>query len=340
MQHPLKDYVFLTAEQVEAFDLKEIANWKDKGYFLEVDLSFPPEVQDMTHDLVLAPEKMNLTYKDLSPYARELHDKCYPSQKGRHKSTKLMATFKPRKNYVLHGENLKFYLSMGVKLDKIHRILSFTQRPFIATFIWKCTKLRSEATSEITKQVFKLFCNSNFGKFIETPTRYLSARFIFNEKQLQRAVREPYYQGVRKISDIMSVAIYKPQSICFDKATPVGVSILELSKLICYKFFYEVLVKKYGRDNLNLIFSDTGKTTQIRDIKKKKTAAKTLLIFQILSCWRSKLRTLSRTLRISKNALTPATTQQIIHSTAMNGLTTSSSSKMKPKAALLLALLG
>ena len=257
---PVRGHRFLTPAEMRKFDIsRDVGQDKTHGYFLEVDLSFPPSVQDLTYDLCLAPEKQDVGYDDLSPYGKELHDKCYPQLKGRHKSTKLMATMKPRKRYVLHGENLAFYLSLGVQLDNVHRILTFEQEDFLASFIHKVTALRSQATSSITKAVFKLFANSNFGKFIESPTRYLTARFIFNEKQYLRAAKEPYFEGVRQINDVMSVAIFKPESICFDKATPVGVAILELSKLICYRLFYEVLMQKFGRDKMELIFSDTGK---------------------------------------------------------------------------------
>ena len=80
----------------------------------------------------------------------------------------------------------------------------------------------------------------------------------------------------------MSDAIFKPASICFDKATPVGVAILELSKLICYKLFYEVLIKKFGRDKMELIFSDTGKMVNF-DYLLLYTADTFML--QIPLCW-------------------------------------------------------
>ena len=270
MKLPVRGHRFLTDEEMDKFDInRDVGEDKTHGYFLEVDLSFPPAVQDLTYDLCLAPERQDVCYDDLSPYGKELHDKCYPHLKGRHKSTKLMATMKPRKRYVVHGQNLAFYLSLGVQLDKVHRILTFEQDDFLAKFIHKVTELRSQAQSSILKLVYKLFANSNFGKFIESPTRYLSARFIFNDKQYLRAVREPYFQGVRQVNDVMSVAIFKPESICFDKATPVGVSILELSKLICYKLFYEVLLKKFGRDKMELIFSDTGKKKKMDTLNLK-----------------------------------------------------------------------
>ena len=116
LKHPIRGYRFLPQHEVDNFDIEQIGQHNKHGFFLEVDLSFPPEVQDLTFDLCLAPEKQDISYEDLSPYAKELHDKCYPSKKGRHKSTKLTAGMSPRRKYVCHGENLKYYVSLGVVL--------------------------------------------------------------------------------------------------------------------------------------------------------------------------------------------------------------------------------
>jgi hypothetical protein len=45
-------------------------------------------------------------------------------------------------------------------------------------------------------------------------------------------------------------------SITFDKPIYVGMTILSLSKLLMYEFYYDVLLKKYG-DNVELLAMDT-----------------------------------------------------------------------------------
>ena len=42
-------------------------------------------------------------------------------------SKKLVSNFIDKEKYVIHYENLKLYLSLGLKLQKIHHVLEFNQ---------------------------------------------------------------------------------------------------------------------------------------------------------------------------------------------------------------------
>ena len=46
-----------------------------------------------------------------------------------------MLNFFDEKNYVLHYENLHFYLRLGLKLKKIHRVLEFSQSQWLKPYI-------------------------------------------------------------------------------------------------------------------------------------------------------------------------------------------------------------
>ena len=87
-------------------------------------------------------------------------------QRKKYNSKKLLATFYPRKKYVVLLDNLQYYLQKGLKLVKIRRAVKFVQKDFLKNFITKITKLRSEAKTEFELRLFKLFANSTFGKFI------------------------------------------------------------------------------------------------------------------------------------------------------------------------------
>ena len=116
----------------------------------------------------LAPYTDTINYEDLSPFNKQLLKKHCPSdyKNKRYSSRKLLATFYPRRKYVVLLDNLKYYLRRGLKLTKIRRAVKFEQKDFLKNFITKITKLRSEAKTDFELRLFKLFANSTFGKFI------------------------------------------------------------------------------------------------------------------------------------------------------------------------------
>ena len=48
---------------------------------------------------------------------------------------KLVPNFFDKEKYVLRHENLQFYLSLGLKLKKIHRLLQFNQSQWLKPYI-------------------------------------------------------------------------------------------------------------------------------------------------------------------------------------------------------------
>lgn len=98
----------------------------------------------------LAPYTGDLTFDDLSPFNKRLLQQSFPRDfaNRRYRSKKLLSTFYPRKKYVVHLENLQYYLKKGLILTKIHRAVAFNQKPFLKKFIEKVTDLRSKAKKQ------------------------------------------------------------------------------------------------------------------------------------------------------------------------------------------------
>ena len=61
--------------------------------------------------------------------------------------------------YVVHYRNVKYYLSLGMKLVKIHRILSFKQSNWLNVFTDFNTEKRKPSNDEFNKGLYKLFNN-------------------------------------------------------------------------------------------------------------------------------------------------------------------------------------
>ena len=98
------------------------------GYLLEADLEYPDELHKLHNDYPLAPEKLAVSGDMLSKYCKEIADK-YEIKVGDVKI--LIPNLGNKTNYVVHYRNLQLYLSLGMKLTKIHRALKFKQSDWI-----------------------------------------------------------------------------------------------------------------------------------------------------------------------------------------------------------------
>ena len=102
------------------------------GYFLDVDLDYPEELHDSHNDFPMAAEKIKIEDDILSPYYSEIK-KEYDIKTGG--INKLAPNLMPKKNYAVHYRNLQYYLSQGLILKKVHRILEFKQSDWMKLYI-------------------------------------------------------------------------------------------------------------------------------------------------------------------------------------------------------------
>ena len=129
----------------------------DHGFILEVDLAYPPALHADHNDYPLAPEKMTVSKDQMSPYQKMLIDGLGVSFIS---CEKLVPNLMNKSRYVVHYRNLQLYLSLGLKLTKVHKVLQFKQSPWMAPYIAKNTKLRTAATNDFEKDFYKLMNNA------------------------------------------------------------------------------------------------------------------------------------------------------------------------------------
>ena len=204
-----------------------------KGYIFDVDLEYPKHLWKLHNDYPLAPEPTKVDGVE-----------------------KLISHFRAKKEYVIHYQNLKQYLNMGIKLAAVHRALSFKQSPWMEPYIRKNTKLRTETKIAFEKDFFKLMNNSVFGKTIENIRKRQNIRIVDKRKTALNLSKKPNFERAT-IFDKNLIAVHMQKTeIYFDKPVYVGQAILDLSKTLMFDFHYNYIKPKYGK-KAELLFTDT-----------------------------------------------------------------------------------
>ena len=124
-----KNYRWLTENEI--LSLKTFGADKVRGYLLEVDLEYPSHLHKDHNDFPLAPESKTITHDMLSPYSQAAYETLYGKNKV-FSCKKLVTTLEDKHNYICLGENLDFYVSQGLILKRIHRVLAFDKTTQIA----------------------------------------------------------------------------------------------------------------------------------------------------------------------------------------------------------------
>ena len=138
-------------KNVDEFDVMSINEKSLTGSFLEVDLKYPDELHELHNDYPLAPEKLAVSSDMLSKYCKKIADK-YEIKVGDVK--KLIPNLGNKTKYVLHYRNLQLYLSLEMKLTKIHRVLKFKQSDWMKNYIDFNTEKRIKISLAVLKKIF------------------------------------------------------------------------------------------------------------------------------------------------------------------------------------------
>jgi len=139
---------------------------------------------------------------------------------------------------------------------KIHRIISFDQKPWLKPWIDYCTERRKMARDEFESDLAKSQANATFGKIMEQVRHRVNVRLICDPNKLAKAVSRPTFHCAEIINDDLTLVRGACQRVTLNKPISVGFSILEISKLIMYEFHYDYLKPKYS-DRCKLLFTDT-----------------------------------------------------------------------------------
>ena len=211
----------------------ELETWELYPCILEVDLEYPKSCHNLHSDYPLAPEQIEVN-----------------------KVGKLIPNLWNKKNYVIHYENLKQYLNLGLKLTHIHRGIKFKESQWLKKYITLNTELRTKAANKFEKDFFKLMNNSVFGKTMENIRNRVDIKLVTDKIKAEKLSAKPNFKHYNIFNEDLVAIHMKKTKLEFDKPLYLGMCILDLSKTLMCDFHYNYIKQIYG-DKAKLLFTDT-----------------------------------------------------------------------------------
>ena len=227
---------FKWVKDVSRINEEFIKNYNEnssKGYILEVDVKCLKKLHDLHSDLPFLPKRIKI-------------DKC----------KKLVCDLHNKKKYVAHIKSLKQALNNGLKLKRVHRIIKFSQKALLKPYIDMNTELRKLAKDDFEKGLFKLMNNAVFGKTMENIRKHRDIKLVTIDKKRNKLVSEPNYHTINYISEDLSIIEMNKTRVKMNKPIYLELSILDISKILMYEFWYDYMKPKYG-NRVKLCYMDT-----------------------------------------------------------------------------------
>ena len=141
---------------------------------------------------------------------------------------KLIPNLGNKTNYVLDYKNLQLYLSLGIKLTKIHRALKFKQSDWMEKYIDFNTKKITNALNGFEKDLFNLMINSVYGKTMENLRKRINVRLVNTKYIFKNTLADQLISVIKSLIKIMLLFRKLYPVLMLNKSIYVGVTVLEL----------------------------------------------------------------------------------------------------------------
>ena len=126
----------------------------------------------------------------------------------------------------------------------------------VKAYIDMNTKKRMEAKNEFEKNFFKLMINSVFGKTVENLRKHRDIKLVTADEKRSKLTSELNYHTTKQFSENFLAIEMKKTKVKTNKTVYLGMSLLDISKTLMYKFWYDFIKPKY-EDRTKLCYTDT-----------------------------------------------------------------------------------
>ncbi len=263
---PVNTFKWLTDEQLEEIRkdpktvVSNMADEGEKGWFLQVDLVFDKEIHDNLKGLTPVPYKRKVEFEEYSPGQQDLARKLGITDNTMD-AKRLITDLHPKKKYVVHYRVLKMYLSLGIRITKVHKGIIFNQKAVLRPYLITLAELRRKAVPKFEQNMWKLAANACYGKSVEQVRNRCRFVIVRDRKQALRYNRKPTVSQVilldsEKEGEDIAIIRLKKLHVILDKPIYLGITVLDESKKIMYDWYYNYAKPKWG-DGLHTLATDT-----------------------------------------------------------------------------------
>ena len=173
-----------------------------------------------------------------------------------YKVKKLVCNVTDKENYSIHVVALKQALNHGLKLIRVHSVISFRQEAWLKPYIDSNTELRKNAKNEFEKDFYKLRNNSIYCKTVKNDGKHRDIKLVTTEDKRNKLASEPNYQSTKRISKHLLVMEMKNTKVRVNRPIYLGQAVLDISKTLMFEFLYDSIVPNYV-DKVKLCYIDT-----------------------------------------------------------------------------------
>ena len=142
---------------------------------------------------------------------------------------------------------------------KVHNIISFKQSRWLEKYINFNTQRRNQAVNDFEKDFYKLLINAFYGKTMEIVRNRLKIKFFKkdNYRKIIEYQSKITFNGIHKSYEKCDSYTFKQNEVLMEKPIYLAFAVLELSKLLMYETFYDILQPYFGQENIQLHYMDT-----------------------------------------------------------------------------------
>lgn len=145
------------------------------------------------------------------------------------KVEKLLPSLKDKNTCVVNIIKLKQALKHGLKLKKVHNVIKFEQSYWIKPYMMLNTRLKTATNIKFEK---------DFHKTMENICNRKDTKLVTSQEIYAKHVIKPNLKGGHPFSRELFVTDTGKIEIKMNKLVYLGQAILDLSKMLMYKFHY------------------------------------------------------------------------------------------------------